>query len=187
MSEANTWLSITSGKAPHCTYRPATPLFRESYRNHFMKWKCFVSHHRSDTDSMLGLQRDNDRDHAHQRCIHDRFSYGTVFALSIENSFNSRDGNTYDLEAVNSVIIFDGKDLRAWWWMKGLKKINTGGLDVIDKRCHGGVKLLRKSWSLQERSWLCNIPSLVESEGPQNQNISLNYDIFHNIIHALEH
>ena len=50
-SEANTWLSITSGKAPHCTYRPATSLFRELYRNYFMKWKCFVSHHRSDTNT----------------------------------------------------------------------------------------------------------------------------------------
>ena len=31
ISESNTWLSITSGKEPHCTYVPAPTLFRQSY------------------------------------------------------------------------------------------------------------------------------------------------------------
>ena len=56
MSEANKWLSITSRKALHCIYRPAPPLFRELYRNHFIKWKCFVSHHHSDTNNSLFIK-----------------------------------------------------------------------------------------------------------------------------------
>lgn len=57
------------------------------------------------------------------------FHMELFFALSIGNTFNPRDENTYELEAILCAIILDREDLGAVRLMKDAKKINPGGLN----------------------------------------------------------